>query len=95
MELLRRGYEVTVGKIKNKEVDFCAKRQGKIIYIQVAYLLATDETVEREFSLLEQIPDNFPKYVLSMDEIDRSCNGIIHENIRDWLLEKRTNEYAD
>lgn len=95
MELLRRGYEVTIGKIKNKEVDFCAKKQGKIIYIQVAYLLATDETVEREFSVLEQIPDNFPKYVLSMDEIDRSRNGIIHKNVCDWLLGKRKNNYAD
>ena len=86
MELLRRGYEVTVGKSKNAEVDFCATKSGAIVYVQVAYLLASEETVEREFSVLETIPDNYPKYVLSMDEIDRSRNGIIHKNIRDFLL---------
>jgi len=86
MELLRRGYEVTVGKTKNAEVDFCAKRGADVFYVQVCYLLADDDTVEREFSALESIPDNYPKYVLSMDEIDRSRNGIIHRNIRDFLL---------
>lgn len=86
MELLRRGYEVTVGKTKNAEVDFCAKRGADVLYVQVCYLLASDDTVEREFSSLESIPDNYPKYVLSMDEIDRSRNGIYHQNIRDFLL---------
>jgi len=86
MELLRRGYEVTVGKTKNAEVDFCAKRGADVFYVQVCYLLADDDTVEREFSSLESIPDNYPKYVVSMDEIDRSRNGIIHRNIRGFLL---------
>jgi hypothetical protein len=86
MELLRRGYEVTVGKTKNAEVDFYAKRGTDVLYVQVCYLLASDDTIEREFSSLESIPDNYPKYVLSMDEIDRSRNGIIHQNIRDFLL---------
>lgn len=86
MELSRRGYAVTVGKTKNAEVDFCAGRGAVTVYVQVCYLLASDETVEREFSVLEGIQDNFPKYVLSMDEIDRSRNGIIHKNIRDFLL---------
>ncbi|MBN1519594.1 MAG: ATP-binding protein [Spirochaetales bacterium] len=86
MELLRRGYEVTVGKTKSAEVDFCAMRGPALVYVQVCYLLASEETVKREFSVLESIPDNFPKYVLSMDEIDRSRNGIIHKNIRDFLL---------
>lgn len=86
MELLRRGYDVTVGKSRNSEVDFCASRGSSTIYLQVTYLLASEDTVEREFSVLESIPDNFPKYVLSMDEIDRSRNGIIHKNIRDFLL---------
>ncbi len=87
MELCRRGYEVRVGKAKNAEVDFCASRGADTLYIQVCYLLASDDTVEREFSVLETIPDNFPKYVLSLDEIDRSRSGIIHQNIRDFLLD--------
>lgn len=86
LELLRRGFEVTVGKSKTTEVDFCARKGGAMVYIQVAYLLASDETMEREFRVLEAIPDNFPKYVLSMDELDRSRNGIIHQNVRDFLL---------
>jgi len=87
MELCRRGYEVRVGKAKNAEVDFCARRGADTLYVQVCYLLASDDTLEREFSVLETIPDNYPKYVLSLDEIDRSRNGIIHQNIRDFLLD--------
>jgi uncharacterized protein len=87
IELLRLGYTVTVGKVAGLEIDFVADRGGKRIYIQVAYLLATDDTIEREFSVFEQIPDNYPKYVLSLDEFDRSRNGIIHKNIRDFLLD--------
>ncbi len=86
MELLRRGYEVRVGRYKNAEVDFCASKGALSIYVQVCYLLASDETMEREFSALEAIPDNFPKYLLSLDEFNRSRNGIIHQNIRDFLL---------
>jgi predicted AAA+ superfamily ATPase len=56
------------------------------IYVQVTYILATEETVEREFAVLETIPDNYPKYVVSMDEIDRGRNGIKNVNIRDFLL---------
>ncbi len=87
MELIRRGYEVTVGKAHDKEVDFVAKKQGEKIYVQVAYLLASDETIEREFSALESISDNFTKYVVSADEFDMGRNGIIHRNIRDFLLD--------
>ena len=87
LELLRRGYEVTVGKYGEKEVDFIAKRQSEKIYIQVSYILATPETVEREFGVYRKIRDNYPKYVLSLDEFDMSRDGIIHQNIRDFLLE--------
>lgn len=86
MELLGRGYDVRIGKNGNNEVDFVALIGNSRIYIQVCYLLASDETVEREFSVLESIPDNYPKYVVSMDEIDRGRNGIKHMNIRDFLL---------
>jgi len=86
MELLRNGYEVSVGKNGTTEVDFSAKKGSEKLYVQVAYLLATAETVEREFSPLEAIPDNYPKYVLSMDEVDRSRNGIRHLPVRRFLL---------
>ena len=87
MELIRRGYDVSVGKVKNNEVDFCAEKEGQILYVQVCYLLASDETMDREFVILEKIADNFPKFVVSMDDIDRSRNGIKHKNICDFLLE--------
>jgi hypothetical protein len=86
MELLRRGYEVTIGKSAQGEVDFSAKKGNETLYVQVAYLLAGEDTVEREFSALERIPDNYPKYVVTMDEVDRSRNGIRHINIRRFLL---------
>ena len=87
MELLRNGYDVYVGKVGAAEVDFAARKGGEKLYIQVAYLLADDRILEMEFSPLEAIPDNYPKYVLSMDEVDRSRNGIRHMNIRRFLLD--------
>lgn len=89
MELARRGYDVFVGKAGEAEIDFVAARGAEKIYVQVSYLLASEETVEREFGSLEKVPDNYPKYVVSMDEIDRSRNGIKHMNIRDFLLREK------
>lgn len=86
MELLRRGYNVTVGRVGDKEIDFVCTRQAEKIYIQVTYLLASDETIEREFGVYDNIRDNYPKYVVSLDEFDMSRNGIKHRNIRDFLL---------
>lgn len=86
MELLGRGYDVRVGKSGNNEIDFVASLGKSRVYIQVSYLLASEETVNREFSVLEVIPDNYPKYVVSMDAIDRGRNGIKHMNIIDFLL---------
>ncbi|WP_409967417.1 ATP-binding protein [Bengtsoniella intestinalis] len=86
MELLRRGYQITVGKMGNKEVDFVAQKQDKRLYVQVCYLLASPETVEREFSAFNGIPDHYPKLVLSLDELDMSQNGITHLNLRRFLL---------
>lgn len=86
MELKRRGYEVTVGKIGDKEIDFVARKGSAISYYQVCYLLASEETVEREFSALEAIPDNHPKTILSLGEIQRERNGIASMNLIDWLL---------
>lgn len=87
LELKRRGYSVTVGKAGEKEIDFIAERQSERIYIQVSYLLAAPETIEREFGVYQNIRDNYPKYVLSLDEFDMSRDGIIHMNIRDFLLQ--------
>lgn len=85
MELLRRGYKVTVGKIGDKEIDFVCDQRGEKLYVQVAYLLADESTVQREFGVYDSICDNFPKYVVTMDELDMSRNGIRHRNIRDFL----------
>jgi len=87
LELRRRGYEVFIGQSVNCEIDFIARRRDETAYFQVAYLLASPETIEREFTPLLNIRDNFPKYVLSMDEFNFGRQGILHRNIRDWLLE--------
>ncbi len=86
LELLRRNFKVFVGKKGDTEIDFIAENQGKKIYVQVAYLLASEETVKREFSVFNSVKDSFPKYVVSMDDFDFSQNGIIHKNIKDFLL---------
>ena len=87
-ELLERGYEVYIGKTKKGEIDFIATRTDEKIYIQVAYLLADDKVIGREFGAFREINDNYPKYVLSLDKVDFSKEGIIHKNIIDWLLEE-------
>ena len=86
MEALRRGYEVTVGRVDSREIDFICKKRNDKIYIQVAYLLASEDTIDREFGVYEAIHDNFPKYVVSLDEFDMSQAGIKHKNIREFLL---------
>ncbi len=91
LELLRRGYEVTVGRSGDKEIDFVCSKGGEKLYVQVTYLLASEDTVEREFGAYDNIRDNFPKYVVSLDELDMSRNGIKHRNIRDFLLAKEWN----
>ena len=85
-EMLRRGYNIKIGKVDNLEVDFVCKKNDETIYIQVSYLLASEDTKEREFSVLENIKDNYPKYVLSMDEFDMSRNGIKHVNLIKYLV---------
>ena len=89
MELIRRGYTVYTGKSGDKEIDFVAEKGSEKIYVQVSYLLASEETVEREFGVLRNTPDNYPKYVLSMDGFDRSRDGIRHRSVPDFLLMDR------
>ena len=87
-ELICRDYEVYIGKTKNGEVDFLAKKDGYIKYIQVTYEMKdNDKTIEREFGAYKTIEDNYPKYVLSLDKINLSRDGIIHMNLLDFLLE--------
>ena len=88
LELLSRGYDVKVGKTDNYEIDFVAYKGKERIYVQACYLLASPETVEREFGNLERINDNYPKYVISGDLPDFSRNGIRHFNIVRFLLDK-------
>lgn len=89
LELLYRGYDVKVGKTDNYEIDFVAYKGSDVLYVQVCYLLAATETVEREFSNLERIKDNYPKYVISGDIPDFSRNGIKHFNIIKFLLNEQ------
>ena len=86
-ELLQRGYDVYIGKIKDAEIDFIATKTDEKLYFQVAYLLENDKVQNREFGAFKEIADNYPKYVLSLDKVDFSKDGIIHKNIIDWLLE--------
>lgn len=86
-ELLSRGYEVRVGNLENAEIDFIAVKDGNKEYYQVCYYLADDSVIEREFGAFDNVRDNYPKYVISMDKFDMSQNGIIHKNIIDWLLD--------
>lgn len=85
IELLRRGYDVRIGIINEKEIDFVCTKGKEKIYIQVTYKLENDKTIEREFSALAKINDNFDKYVLSMDKLDFSGSGLKHRNIIDFL----------
>ena len=87
-ELLIRGYDVFIGKTKNGEIDFIATKEDKKEYYQVSYLLSDDKVIEREFGAFDNVLDDYPKYVLSLDRKDFSKNGIVHKNIIDWLLEE-------
>ena len=87
IELLSRGYEVKVGKVKDKEINFIAKKEKDLSYYQISYKIRDEKTRERIYETYNSITDNFPKYVLSMDHSNFSQDGIIHKNIIDFLLE--------
>jgi hypothetical protein len=88
-EFIARGYDVLVGKTYKGEVDFIVINEGKKCFVQVCYLLATQDTINREFGAYSPISDASPKYVLSMDKFDLSREGITHVNIIDFLLHKK------
>ncbi|MDO4230363.1 MAG: hypothetical protein Q4C98_11155, partial [Capnocytophaga sp.] len=87
LELKRRGYQVYIGKLGTQEIDFIAQKQNEKIYIQVAYKLESEQTVQREFSPLQAIADNYPKYVITMDDFwQDNIDGIVHQHIGAFLL---------
>jgi uncharacterized protein len=85
LELCRAGFDVYVGILRNREVDFVAKKADRIIYLQSSYLLSDESTVEREYSALEAIGDNFEKFVVSLDENSLPLRGGI-KHIQAWDL---------
>ena len=87
LHLLRMGYKVYVGQLHKTEIDFVAEKSGSTVYVQVAYLLASQETINREFGNLKLIDDNHPKYVISLDRMmgDVNADGIRHIYLRDFL----------
>ena len=87
-ELISRGYDVKVGSLENGEIDFIATKANEKLYFQVAFVLADENVINREFGVYKNIQDNYPKYVITTDKFDMSQDGIIHKNIIDWLLEK-------
>ncbi len=88
LELIRRGYEVTIGKIGSLEVDFVATKANEKIYYQVSATILDEKTRERELRPLQSISDNYPKYILTMDQtIFNDYSGIKVQNILDFLLE--------
>ena len=88
LHLKNLGYEVKVGTIPNGEIDFVAERNGEKIYVQSAYLIAEEKTMEREFGNLLKINDNYPKYVVSMNpiSIDSDYQGVKHLSLRSFLV---------
>lgn len=88
LEALRRGYRVTVGYVGNYEIDFVIEKEGKKLYLQVTYLLNSDETIEREFRPLLKLADNYRKIVLSMDPVLQAREGNEHLKVAEFLLDE-------
>lgn len=85
LEFKRRNYDVTIGKIYDLEVDFICKKPGKKMFVQVSNSILDEKTMEREFKSLRKIKESYPKYILTMDTVDLSRDGIIHMNIMEFL----------
>ena len=86
-ELLRRGWTVSVGRVQAKEIDFVAERGDDKCYYQVAYLMPDEKVRKREFGAFEGLKDGFSRFVVSMDPVDMSSNGVRHLNVCDFLLQ--------
>lgn len=88
-ELITHGFSITTGMIQNEIIDFVATRNDEKVYIQVDFLLSQTENSQKKINILKEIPDNYPKYILSMDRNNYSIDDIIHENLIYWLLEHK------
>lgn len=89
LELIRRGYQVFIGKTNTTEVDFVANKDNETVYFQVAQTILAEDTLNRELKPLQNIKDNYPKYLLTLDYLPQTdYNGIKQVNIIDWLLDK-------
>ena len=85
LEALSRRYQVSIGKVDGKEIDFVLRKGDETLYLQVTYLLADPATMDREFGVYRMMQDHYPKYVISMDQVDFSRNGIVHKHIKEFL----------
>jgi predicted AAA+ superfamily ATPase len=89
LELLRRGWDVEFGKAGELEIDFVARKPGgKVEYYQVTQTLLDKTVLERELAPLQQLPDNYPKFILSRDYDSSNFDGIRHINVLEWLTMK-------
>lgn len=88
LELLRRGYKVSVGQLPGGEIDFVAEKNGFVEYYQIAESTLSEDVLARELTPLEAMKDNFPKFLLTMDELELQYNGIRKINVLEWLLHK-------
>lgn len=86
-ELINKGYEVYIGKAKNYEVDFVAKKNSEVKYIQVSYILDDEKTIEREFNVFKYIKDDYQKYLITLDERDFSTEDVKQINVIDFLMD--------
>ena len=90
LELKRRGYEVYVGHLDDAEIDFVAQYDGEITYYQVSASTLDENTLKRELAPFKKVNDNYPKYLLTLDEVFATADydGIKKLNVLDWLLDK-------
>jgi len=89
-ELVRRGYKVYIGKLKDKEIDFVAERKSEKLYVQVTFKMESEQTVQREFEPLLLVKDHYPKYVVSMDEnFNDNIEGVKHVNLLEFISSDR------
>lgn len=89
LELLRRGYKIWIGALRNSEIDFTVKnRNGEIEYYQISWKISNADTAEREFTPLTSVNDNYPKFLLTTESFPQGRAGIIHKNVFEWLLEQ-------
>ena len=84
--MLRRGYQVSIGKVGPLKIDFIAQRSNSRIYYQVSISILDPATFQREIRPLKQISDNYPKFILSLDTLPLEEDGILQKNIIEWLM---------